>query len=470
MPTLRTVYELNAPAPALVEAALRGSERAVFWLQDSPGRPRHEPLVGSTTADLTVVGGGYAGLWTAVAAKRRNPGARVALLEGQEIGWAASGRNGGFCEASLTHGATNGRNRWPDEFDELEALGAANLDGFEADVAELGLDCQFERPGMITAAVETHQLDWAKAGPGYLTQDQIRAEINSPLFLGGNWDRDGCALVHPARLAHELARVAADLGVQIHEHSQVTELATARTGPVDVRTARGSVRSERVALATNVFPSLLRRARLLTVPIYDYALMTEPLSAEQQAAVGWQNRQGLADMANQFHYIRPTDDHRILFGGYDAIYHYGGRVKESYEDRPASYRRLASHFFAMFPQLGGLRFTHRWAGAIDTCTQFCAFYGLARGGRVGYTAGFTGLGVGAARFAADVVLDLLNGADTERTRLKMVRSTPIPFPPEPVASLGIQFSRWSLDRADHQEGRRNVLMRTLDRMGLGFGS
>jgi len=470
MPTHRTAYELNAPSPALVDAALAGSERAVFWLADSPAQPRYEQLVGPTTADLTVVGGGYAGLWTAVAAKRRNPGARVVLLEGQQIGWAASGRNGGFCEASLTHGAVNGRNRWPEDFDELERLGTANLDAFEADVAELGLDCQFERPGMITAAVQGHQLDWAKAGPGYLTRDEIRAEIDSPLFLGGSWDRDGCALLHPARLAHELARVAAELGVEIHEHSQVTELDSARTGPVAVRTARGSVRSDRVALATNVFPSLLRRARLLTVPIYDYALMTEPLSTAQWAAIGWRNRQGLADMANQFHYIRPTADGRILFGGYDAIYHYGRQVKESYEDRPASYHRLASNFLAMFPQLEGVRFSHRWAGAIDACTQFCAFYGLARGGRVAYTAGFTGLGVGAARFAADVVCDLLGGGSTPLTRLNMVRHKPIPFPPEPIASAGIQFSRWSLDRADHRQGHRNPLMRTLDKLGLGFDS
>jgi glycine/D-amino acid oxidase-like deaminating enzyme len=470
VPSRRTVYERNAPPPALVEAALAGSERAVFWLQDGPAPPRHDPLVGHTTADLTVVGGGYAGLWTAVQAKRRNPAARVVLLEGQQIGWAASGRNGGFCEASLTHGAANGRHRWPGEYDELERLGAANLDAFAADVVELGLDCQFERSGQVTAAVEPHQVEWARAAGGFLDRDAVRAEINSSILLAGSWDREGCALLHPARLAHELARVAAGLGVEIHEHSQVTELDRARSGPVAVRTARGSVRSGRVALATNVFPALLRRARLYTVPIYDYVLMTEPLSAAQWGAVGWRNRQGLADMANQFHYVRPTADGRILFGGYDAIYRYGRRVKESYEDRPASYRRLASHFFTMFPQLEGLRFTHRWAGAIDTCTQFCAYYGLARGGRVAYTAGFTGLGVGAARFAADVMLDQLGGVPTPRTGLVMVRHKPVPFPPEPIASAGIQFARWSLDRADHREGRRNPLMRVLDRLGLGFDS
>jgi glycine/D-amino acid oxidase-like deaminating enzyme len=124
----------------------------------------------------------------------------------------------------------------------------------------------------------------------------------------------------------------------------------------------------------------------------------------------------------------------------------------------------------VFPQLAGLRFSHRWAGAIDTSTRFCAFYGLARGGRVAYAAGFTGLGVAATRFAAEVMLDRLAGQRTSRTQLEMVRRKPVPFPPEPLASAGIQLARWSLDRADHHEGKRNILLRSMDALGLGFDS
>ena len=169
------------------------------------------------------------------------------------------------------------------------------------------------------------------------------------------------------------------------------------------------------------------------------------------------------------HY-RLTADNRILFGGYDAIYHPGRKVRPGYEERPDTYRRLAEHFFATFPQLEGLHFSHRWAGAIDTCTRFCAFYGVARSGRVAYSAGFTGLGVAATRFAADVMLDLLDGEPTERTSLRMVRERPLPFPPEPVAALGIAATKWSLDQADHDHGRRNLFLRTLDAVGLGFDS
>ncbi len=467
-PRHSTVYERLAPPPAAVEAALAPSRHAVFWLEDTGPTPSYPALGASTSADLTVVGGGYCGLWTAVLAKRRDPGARVVLLEANTVGWAASGRNGGFCEASLTHGEENGRSRWPEEYDALERLGAANLDAFEADVRELGLDCQLERTGVLSVAVEPHQVEWLADRPGYLDTDAVRREIDSPVFLAGDWSRDDCALVHPARLVRELARVAAELGVEIHEHTRVDGLDTHGPGQVSVRTGAGSVTSARVALATNVFPSLLRRGRLLTVPVYDYVLMTEPLSAAQLASIGWEHRQGLGDLANQFHYSRLTADDRILWGGYDAIHR--RRVDGAHEERPATFRRLASHFLTVFPQLEDVTFTHRWAGAIDTSTRFAAFHGLAARGRVAYAAGFTGLGVGATRFAAEVMLDRLAGLETERTALEMVRRHPLPFPPGPLASAGIDLTRWSLDRADHRRGRRNLFLRILDRAGLGFDS
>ncbi|MGB0100941.1 MAG: FAD-dependent oxidoreductase, partial [Nocardioides sp.] len=96
--------------------------------------------------------------------------------------------------------------------------------------------------------------------------------------------------------------------------------------------------------------------------------------------------------------------------------------------------------------------------------------GLASRGRIAYAAGFTGLGVGATRFAAEVMLDRLSGLSTERTRLEMVRRKPLPFPPEPLAAIGINATRWSLDRADHQQGRRNLFLKALDKAGLGFDS
>lgn len=465
-----TVFERHPPAASVVDASLRDTALGVFWLDDVE-RPEHPPLRGRIWADLAIVGGGYAGLWTAVRAKERDPARRVVLLEASRIGWAASGRNGGFCEASLTHGHENGASRWPDEIDRLEELGMQNLDAIEETVSRYGMRVDFERTGQMAVAVEPHQVEWLRGEEGFLDRGAVQAEVHSSTFLAGAWERDACAMVHPAKLAVELARVAVELGVEIYEHSLVREVSGDGSGPITLVTRDGGhVNADSVALGTNVFPSLLARNRLMTVPVYDYVLMTEPLSPEQLQSIGWSHRQGLADSANQFHYYRLTADDRILFGGYDAIYHFGGKVRPEYEDRAESHRRLASHFFTTLPQLEGLRFTHRWAGAIDSSSRFCAFFGTARRGHVAYASGFTGLGVGAARFAADVMLDKLAGEPTERTELAMVREKPIPFPPEPAASIGVNLVRAAMDRADHNEGKRNLFLRTLDAVGMGFDS
>ena len=472
---MKAVIAMN-PARSLADA-----QPVPFWLDD-PGKPHPQPaLTGPETCDLLVVGGGYSGLWTALIAKERDPQRDVVLVEGREVGWAASGRNGGFCAASLTHGLSNGLTRWPDEIHKLEELGARNLDAIESAVARYSLDCEFERTGEIDVATEPHQAeelhDWygeleskgLADGTEFLDAEALREQVTSPTFLAGLYDRRGVAMLNPAKLAWGLKRACLQLGVRVYEHTPALALTPHGAG-MAVRTPYGSVRARRVALGTNIFPNLVKRVRSYTVPVYDYALMTEPLSADQLASIGWKNRQGLGDSANQFHYFRLSADNRILWGGYDAIYPYGGRVRAEYDDRPETYAKLAEHFFTCFPQLEGLNFSHAWGGAIDTCSRFSAFFGTAHQGKVAYAAGFTGLGVGATRFGADVMLDLLAGERTERTELEMVRKKPLPFPPEPFAWTGIALTKWSLARADDNGGRRNLWLKTMDKLGLGFDS
>lgn len=458
--------------------ALSGVRFTPYWLDDA-GRPAVRPrLDRDLSTDLLVVGGGYTGLWTALLAKEAEPDRDVVLVEAERVGWAASGRNGGFCAASLTHGAPNGRDRFPDEFDTLERLGTENLRGLVDAVERHVLDCQLETTGSLDVATEPHQVEWleeqAERGEGeFLDASAVRREVDSPTYHAGLWDRDGTVLVHPAKLAWELARAAETLGVRIFENTRVRDLSAGdgHSGrQMRVQAGDRTITARQVALGTNVFPSPVRRVRPFVIPVYDYAVVTEPLTSEQLASIGWANRQGIGDVGNQFHYYRLTADNRILFGGYDAIYHFGKRVKPSYDVRRATFELLVDHLDATFPQLGGARVSHAWGGAIDLCGRFCAFFGTAHKGRVAYSAGFTGLGVGATRFAAQVMLDLLSGEETERTATRMVRSKPTPFPPEPFAWLGVQVTTASLKAADRNQGRRNLWLRTLDRLGLGFDS
>ncbi len=454
------------------------AEHRPFWLDQDRGFDPLPPLEGEAEADLVVVGGGLTGTWAALQAVEGHPDRSVVLLEGGRLADGASGRNGGFCMATLTHGIGNGLERWPEEMDAIERLGRESFAGIRDSVARHRIDCGFEQTGSLDVATAPHEVPWVEEQfelarrfgweAELYDREGVQAEVRSPTYHAGVWI-DYAAMVDPARLNWGLARAAQANGARIHEGSPVTALRRDGAG-VRADAAAGSVRARRALVATSAFPPLLRAVRRYVVPVYDYVLVTEPLSAEQRAAIGWANRPGLGDMANQFHYYRLTADDRILWGGYDAIYHFGNRVAPDLEHRPQTFTTLAGHLFETFPQLEGLRFTHRWAGAIDTCSRFSMMFCPALGGRALYVGGFTGLGVGASRFGARVGLDLLDGRETEATRLELVRTRPIPFPPEPLRWLGIELTRRALDRADRSQGRRGPWLRMLDRLGLGFDS
>lgn len=468
----------NTPNNAALQS-IRDVSHIPFWLDDL-SRPTREPkLTRNITTDLLVIGGGFTGLWTALLAKEENPERDVVILEAGEIATGASGRNGGFMDESITHGMQNGLARWPDEFPTLLKMGMDNLDAIEKTIKRLKIECDYLRVGDIVMASEPHHVDELQAEIEtakrfdidfeFYERERIQDVVRSSFFIAGLNRPRSTALVNPAQLAWGLRKACLDIGVKIYEHSPVTKLEEHNNHMI-ARTPHGMVRASHVALATNAFPPLLKRLSFYVVPVYDYVLMTEPLTASQRESIGWHGRQGIGDASRQFHYTRTTVDGRILWGGYDAVYHWNNGFGPHLEKDHASFARLAGHFFQVFPQLEGLRFTHAWGGAIDTCSRFSPFWGTAHHGKTAYTMGYTGLGVGASRFGARVLLDILDHRKTERTALKMVRTKPVPFPPEPLRSIGINYTRWSLDQADRNQGRENLWLRTMNWLGLGFDS
>jgi glycine/D-amino acid oxidase-like deaminating enzyme len=451
-----------------------------YWLDAHPAPEPCPPVAGDTACDLAIVGGGFTGLWAALIAKEREPDRDVLVLESEHVAFGASGRNGGFAESSLTHGLRNGLARFTEpELIELERVGAESFAELHSALARHAIDARYEGNGVLWLATEPHHVEeigdevelirrfGGDAQP--LDAAATRAEVDSPLALGGVWQRDGGGVLDPVALAYGLRRAVLALGVRICERSPVARVGS-EGGGVVLECPGGRVRARRAVLATSAYPPLLRSVRRRMLPVYDYVLVTEPLSTAQRAAIGWANRQGLTDGGNQFHYFRLTADDRILYGGYDAIYHWRNGVGARLDQRHDTFSLLAEHLLATFPQLEGIRFTHRWGGAIDTCSRFFAFYGTALEGRVSYAVGYTGLGVGATRFGAEVALDLADGRDSALVRLPIVRRQPRMFPPEPLRSAGVALTRYELARADRNGGRRSLYLRALDRLGLGFDS
>lgn len=468
------------PSSALLDAgrkALADAERAAYWL-DRPERPAAgEPLTGDDHADLVVVGGGFTGLWAALLALEEHPDRSVLVLESGRVADGASGRNGGFVDASLTHGLANGEHHFPDHLPRLHALGRRNLDDLGATLGREGIDADWWPVGELSVAVAPHlvaDLEEAFAlhrrfgdDVALLDSAATRALVDSPTFHGGLRRRDGVAIVDPARLAWGLADAVRRRGGRIAEGTPGAGLR--RDGAaVVVDVPGGRVRAGRALVATNAYPGPLRAVRRRVVPVYDHVIVTEPLPEATWAEIGWTERFGLADTTNQFHYSRPTADGRILWGGYDAVYHLGGRVDPRLDQRDATHELLAAQLLATFPQLEGVRVSHRWGGAIGTTSRFTLACGTAHDRRVAWVAGYTGLGVGASRFGARLGLDLLGDGRSELLDLPFVTSAPLPWPPEPVRWIGITLTRRALARADRRGGRRGPWLRLLDAAGVGF--
>ncbi len=459
-----------------------------YWLGsiDGPIAGVHEGLAGKVEADVAIIGGGYTGLWTAQHLLDSDPSLRIVVCERDVVGYGASGRNGGFLDPSLTHGLANGLRHYPDEIDELEQLAAASYAGLRAFVQRYDLRCDFEPTGMLDLAVAPWQVDALREEAelherfGHkvelLDRGAARAQLDSPLVLGALHRPGAGGVLHPAKLARELARVAVARGAAVHERSAVTRVSRRGSG-VRLEVAGGAVHASQAVLATNAYSGgVLGRTRRHYVPVYDYVLVTEPLDDDQLARIGWSGRQGLGDCSNQFHYFRLIREegggarNRILWGGYDAIYYYGNGVGPQFDDRQQTYALLEAHFRRMFPQLADVAFTHRWGGAIATTTRFTPVFGQALGGRLLYALGYTGLGVGASRFAGRVLADRIVAPDSPLLRLRYTTSAPSPFPPEPLRWAGVTLVRRALARSDRTGGRRGPLLRVLDAIGIGFDS
>jgi glycine/D-amino acid oxidase-like deaminating enzyme len=283
---------------------------------------------------------------------------------------------------------------WPDELETLISLGDANFDEILSFVRDNGLDVGLETTGAIHVATADwhldelveyqHVMDSFGMESELLDGQAMRAEVDSPTYVGGLRDPHGTAIVDPARMVWALRQVAESLGVVVHDHSPVRAVARSQTGLV-VSTDSGNVIARKVIVATNAYGGPVKAMKRYIVPVYDYVLMTEPLSETQMASVGWEGRQGLEDGNSQFHYYRLTTDNRILWGGYDAVYRYGSKVDPAYDQAGTTHATLARQFFDAFPQLDGLSFSHKWAGPIATTSRFTATWGTSFDGDLSWS-------------------------------------------------------------------------------------
>jgi glycine/D-amino acid oxidase-like deaminating enzyme len=425
-----------------------------LWLDEAPPDPPAASLAGAASADVTIVGGGYTGLWTALALAARAPDLRVVLLEADVCGAGPSGRNGGFL-----HGYWSRLALLRERLGDADALRLARAaEGAIPAVRALGEDVGLVEGGLLKvsaapaqdAGVDAVARAAAELGVAEeavpLGREAVATRIDSPPFRRGVLVRHGATL-QPAKLARALRRRAAEAGIAIHERSPVRRL---REGVVE--TDGGRVSARHVVVAVNAWAAGWRPlARRLTA-FGSFCVATEPVP-DLLAELRWIGGEAIVDGRMFVHYFRTTADGRVVMGSGGGPISLGRRLDGRLWTDPASIARAHDGLRALLPALADARVTHGWGGPIDVSSDQLPFVGSR--GRIHYAAGYSGSGVGPSWLAGQVLASLALEADDEWARVPLVRALPPPLPPEPVKGLGgalVRLASLAVEDAE-QEGR-----------------
>ena len=433
---------------------MRPIEQASYWLAMRQ-HTLSPPLEDHAEADVAIVGAGFTGLWTAHFLRQLDPKLEIIVLEQGVAGYGGSGRNAGIVSPCLDHSpALAAVHFGRDEAARLAEIRRRNIDDL---AAFAGTDCGFERTGQLHVALTSAQLEVCQRMPGFLDAEQVRSELDSPLYLGAAFDPDA-GIINPIKLVDKLRR-----GVTLFERTPATRIAGNA-----IRTPQGEVRARKIVLATNAYSHhLLPRLLRHFIPLYDYILVSEPLTEMQRAAIAWRRRQAVTDGRTFFNYYRLTTDDRILWGTSEAVYYRGNRVDEGCDHSERHYAALQESFLRHFPQLAGLKWECAWGGPIASTTRLTPFFGAT--GDMIYALGYTGHGIGSTRLAGKILAHMAVAQPSDLLSLQMVQRKPFPYPPEPVRSWAVSVVTQSLRRVD-AGGKPSMLLRILDALGIGFSS
>ena len=435
-----------------------------FWLDALGERPRRPALSGPREADVCIIGGGFTGLWTAYELRRADPSLEVVVLEAHQVGFGASGRNGGWVLGELSGTRAAWRRRGgPDGARRMVAAIQATVGEIGDAIEREGIDCDWRRGGSLTVAQTETQLRRLRA-----EAEQERAELGEELawrLLSGDElaervrvvDGRGalftphCARVQPAKLVAGLADAAQRAGAVIHEDTRVTAIEPGRA-----RTDRGDVRARFILRATEGYTADLPATHRVLLPINSSMIVTEPLPAATWPELGWDGAETLLDGSHQYTYSQRTADGRIAIGGRGVPYRYGSRTDREGPVPAQTVQELRARLRALFPQTAEVPIARAWHGVLGVARDWCPTVGLNRDSGLGYAGGYAGEGVAASHLAARTLRDMVLGHDTELTRLPWVGHPARHWEPEPLRFLGARGIYALYRVADAREARNGA--------------
>jgi glycine/D-amino acid oxidase-like deaminating enzyme len=445
-----------------------------WWFTDALATDRSDgcrQLEDDIEVELAIVGGGYTGLWTALALAERSGGLNVALIEAGQCGSQASGKNGG-----VVHGYWTGIGRVLHGFGREQALAIADAGSLAqealADFCQRYADEVWWTPkGIVKASTAPAQdavlhgaVDAARvlgrpdrAVP--LSHEELQQRVRLPRFRQGVFFPEG-ATVHPGRLARVLRREALSRGTSIYEDTKV--LKVMRDGDrYLLLTPRGSIRAHSVVLATNASLVGLPQQHAHMTNFSSYALMTDP-APEALAEHGWTGEEALLDSRMFLHYFRTTRDGRVLMGTGSGPIGYGARLSRGLTRDSSSIERAAEGLRYLLPAFRDVPIAGTWGGPIDVSSDQLPQFAKLDDERIFCAVGYSGHGVNAAWLGGQTLTSLALGMEDHWTGLPFVKRKPPRLPPEPLRYLGgrsIRAAILACERAEQEERRASAVAR-----------
>ncbi|MEV8021392.1 FAD-binding oxidoreductase [Streptomyces sp. NPDC086554] len=437
---------------------MNGFKHVVYW-HDTEEVDAGPPLRESIECDVCIVGGGFTGLWTAHFLKLAEPALDIRIVEARHSGFGASGRADGFVTPTIGKDIQ----ALVQQFGAQRALKASQAVG--RSILEIGrfarknkVDAQYEATDYLMVATDQAQLKRLRhdrelaermgaAQPEILSAAPSREIVGSPAIVGSM--RTGGALVNPFRLARGITRVVRDQGVTIYDNSPCLQVEPGARPTVV--TAGGRIKADKVVLATNVHMDAFKEFRRKVIPVWTYAMVSEPLTDRQLSRVNWEGREGLVEAKSLLTCARFTHDNRIMFAGGPVPYYFGRDKRQRNMNRREVYREIHQEFLRFFPMWRDVEFSYAYGGAIDVVRDFAPHFGSIDG-NILYGYGYCGNGIAATHTGGKVLRDLILGKDSDYSQLLFVdderRKPPASFPPEPFLYAGARATARFMDWKD----------------------
>lgn len=412
------------------------------------------------SAHVTVVGSGYSGLWTAIWLKKLQPSVDVLVLDAEEPGFGASGRNGGWCSALFPVGLDDlARRNGNDQARRMQTAMNHTIADVERFVVDNSIDCDWARGGTVTVATNPahegrlRQQAQTFAQHGFHDVTMINKESVDDLLrvegARGGLFSPHCAALHPLKLLNGLVCIARDLGVRVVGNSRVHSIDAGAVQLVDGR----RVTSEWVVRATEGFTPELKDERRAVLPIWSYMVATEPLSDSTWSSIGWESRVTVADGRNMVTYAQRTADGRIAFGGRGVGYPFASRISSRLDVSPRVHQRIIDTMHEMFPATRSARITHRWGGSLAVPRDWHPSVTVDRERRLVTMGGYSGDGVAASHLAGRTAAALITDSNDDITTLPWVNHHSPRWEPEPLRWIGFNALSRLPEWADRVERR-----------------